>query len=64
MFSMSLGKYDLAFDLTLCDAAMSYQPKGNIETSLKCLLGCAYFLQAIDILVKTMCLVFIDLLIH
>ena len=43
MFSMSLGKYDLT----------SYQPKGNIETSLKCLLGCVYFLQGIDILVKT-----------
>ena len=26
-------------DLTLCDVATSYQPKNNVETTLKCLLG-------------------------
>ena len=27
-------------DLTLCDVATSYQPKNNVEPTLKCLLGC------------------------
>ena len=27
-------------DLTLCDVATSYQPKDNVETTLKCLLDC------------------------
>ena len=27
-------------DLTLCDVATSYQPKSNVEPTLKCLLGC------------------------
>ena len=26
-------------DLTLCDVATSYQPKNNVEPTLKCLLG-------------------------
>ena len=26
-------------DLTLCDVAMSYQPKNNVEPTLQCLLG-------------------------
>ena len=30
---------DFNVDLTLCDVAMSYQPKNNVETTLKCLLG-------------------------
>ena len=27
------------FDLMLCDVATSYQPKSNVEPTLKCLLG-------------------------
>ena len=30
-------------DLMLCNFAMSYQPKENVETMLKCLLGRFYF---------------------
>ena len=29
-------------DLTLCDVATSYQSKNNVETTLKCLLGCTF----------------------
>ena len=29
-------------DLTLCDVATSYQPKGNVEPTLKCLLGTSF----------------------
>ena len=28
--------------LTLCDVATSHQPKNNVGSTLKCLLGCAY----------------------
>ena len=29
-------------DLTLLDVATTYQPKNNVETKLKCLLGAYY----------------------
>ena len=32
----------LNVDLTLCDVATSYQPKNNVETTLKCLLMISY----------------------
>ena len=31
--------YVVNFNLTLCDVATSYQPKNNVEPTLKCLLG-------------------------
>ena len=36
-FSSSMLFFNV--DLTLCDVATSYQPKNNVEPTLKCLLG-------------------------
>ena len=34
---ISVKKHNV--DMTLCDAATSYQPKNNVELTFKCLLG-------------------------
>ena len=38
-FNVDIQQRCFNVDLTLCDVAPSYQPKNNVEPTLKCLLG-------------------------
>ena len=38
--NFNVDVHNVVSTLMLCDVATSYQPKNNVEPTLKCLLGC------------------------